>query len=62
MENIQTIAFASNVDLDVRHVTIHEALNDLFQVSVMAVSSDDSFDLDAVVAVHSVPIVDGGTP
>jgi type VI secretion system secreted protein VgrG len=47
--NNQTIAFASNAQLDVRHVSIHEALNDLFQVTVMAVSSDDSFDLDAIV-------------
>jgi type VI secretion system secreted protein VgrG len=35
--------------LDVRHFAIHESMNDLFEVSILAVSSDDNVDLDAVV-------------
>ena len=50
-KNNLKLAFASlGADvLDVRHFSIHEAMNDLFEVSVLATSTDDNIDLDAVV-------------
>jgi type VI secretion system secreted protein VgrG len=35
--------------LDVRHFSIHEGMNELFEVSVLASSTDDNIDLDGVV-------------
>lgn len=45
------IAFASHDEglLDVRHVSIHEGISELFHVSVLAVSQDDNIDLDTIV-------------
>ena len=45
--NNLTIAFASQVSLDVRHVSIREGMSELFHVSVLAVSSNDGLDLDS---------------
>jgi len=35
--------------LDVRHFSIHEGMNELFEVSVLAYSHDDAIDLDSIV-------------
>jgi type VI secretion system secreted protein VgrG len=45
------IAFASHPVgiLDVRHVSIHEAASQLFHITVDAVASDDSIDLNSIV-------------
>ncbi len=44
------LAFANgNETLDVRHFSIHEAMNELFEVSVLAISDDADVDLDALV-------------
>ena len=45
------LAFAALGDsvLDVRHFSVHEAMNELFEVSVLATSHDDDLDLDAIV-------------
>ncbi len=50
-DNNLKIAFASFDEglLGVRHVSVHEAMSDLFQVSVVGVSSDDNIDLNAIV-------------
>ncbi len=45
------VAFASLGDsvLDVRHFSVHEAMNELFEVSLVATSPDDSIDFSSVV-------------
>jgi type VI secretion system secreted protein VgrG len=45
------LAFASLGDglLDVRHFAVHEAMNELFEVTVVATSPDDAIDLSAAV-------------
>jgi type VI secretion system secreted protein VgrG len=50
-DNTLMLAFASlgSGVLDVRHFSVHEAMNELFEVSVLAASTDDDIDLDAVV-------------
>ncbi len=50
-KNNLKLAFASlpGDALDVRHFSIHESMNDLFEVSVLAMSGDDDIDLDRVV-------------
>ena len=50
-KNNLKLAFASigSDVLDVRHFAVREAMNDLFEVTVLAVSTDDNVDLDAVV-------------
>ncbi len=35
--------------LDVRHFSVHEAMNELFEVSILASSHDDNIDFDSVV-------------
>ncbi len=50
-KNNLKLAFASlgGDVLDVRHFSIHEAMNDLFEVSILATSTDDNIDLGDVV-------------
>jgi type VI secretion system secreted protein VgrG len=58
------LAFASlgKDVLDVRHFSIHEAMNDLFEVSVLAVSTDDNIDLDSVVGKGAAFKIETGNP
>src|SRR5207248_2895977 len=44
------LTFANGTEsLDVRHFSVHEAINELFEVSILAISDDSNVDISGIV-------------